>query len=99
MLRMWTWAFACAWQVTKLCMCLIMPGLLFWLLLPLHLMLNLVSVIWFAARGQGGVIFRAKRDALKGLRRAWAKRQWIQRDRVASIREIWRALDNRLIRA
>ena len=44
-----------------------MPGLLFWLLLPLHVVLNLASIIWFAFRGQGGVVWRAKRDALLGL--------------------------------
>lgn len=75
-----------------------MPGLLFWLLLPVHLLLNLVSVLWFAARGQGGVIFRAKWDAVKGLRRVWLKRRRIQRDRVATVREIWRVLDKRLVR-
>jgi GT2 family glycosyltransferase len=38
-----------------------MPGILFWLLLPLHVSLNLVSIIWFALQGRGGVIWRAKR--------------------------------------
>lgn len=41
-----------------------MPGVLFWLLLPLHLALNVVSIVWFALRGQGAVILRAKRDAM-----------------------------------
>jgi GT2 family glycosyltransferase len=76
-----------------------MPGILFWLLLPLHLALNLGSIIWFAWRGQGGVIFRAKRDALLGLPDAWRKRQHIQENRVASIGEVWRQLDKRMIAA
>jgi GT2 family glycosyltransferase len=74
-----------------------MPGVLFWLLLPLHVALNVVSVIWFALRGRGGVILRAKRDALLGLPKMWRKRQHIQKTRVASIRDIWRVLDKRLL--
>jgi GT2 family glycosyltransferase len=73
-----------------------MPGVLFWLLLPLHVALNVVSVIWFALRGRGGVILRAKRDALLGLPKMWRKRQHIQKTRVASIAEIWQQLDKRM---
>ena len=74
-----------------------MPGLLFWLLLPLHVALNLVSIVWFALRGQGRVILRAKWDALLGLPKMWRKRQQIQKARVASVGDIWRVLDKRLI--
>ena len=74
-----------------------MPGFLFWLLLPLHVSLNLVSIIWFALRGRGGVIWRAKRDAVLGLPKMWHKRQHIQKTRVASIGEVWRQLDKRTI--
>lgn len=74
-----------------------MPGFLFWLLLPLHIMMNLVSMIWFTLRGRGGVIWRAKRDALLGLPKMWRKRQYIQNTRVASVGEIWRQLDKLMI--
>ncbi len=74
-----------------------MPGVLFWLLLPLHAWLNLLSLIWFTLRGRGGVIWRAKRDALSGLPKMWRKRQQIQKVRVASVAEIWRQLDKRMI--
>ncbi len=74
-----------------------MPDLLFWLLLPLHVMLNLVSVAWFAFCGQGRVIVRAKRDAVFGLPKMWRKRQEIQSKRVVSIREVWRLLNKRII--
>lgn len=74
-----------------------MPGILFWLLLPLHVALNLVSIIWFSLRGQGAVILRAKRDALLGLPKMWCKRQQIQKARVASIGDIWHVLDKRLL--
>ncbi len=73
-----------------------MPGVLFWLLLPLHLMLNLVSLIWFAWRGQGRVMWQAKRDAVLGLPRMWRKRQQIQNNRRASVAAIWRVLDKQL---
>jgi len=76
-----------------------MPGFLFWLLLPLHVSLNLVSIIWFTLRGRGGVIWRAKRDALLGLPKMWRKRQHIQKTRVASIGEVWRQLDKLMISA
>lgn len=74
-----------------------MPGALFWLLLPLHILLNLVTLMRFTVRGQGRVILRAKWDAIKGLPRAWAKRKKIQANRVATVGEIWRVLDKRLI--
>lgn len=69
-----------------------MPGALFWLLLPFHVLLNLVSVIWFALRGRGKVILRAKRDALSGLPKMWQKRQQIQKNRVGTIAGIWQRL-------
>lgn len=72
-----------------------MPGILFWLLLPLHVALNAATVLWFACRGQGGVILRAKRDALVGLPKMWRKRRQIQMNRVSSIGDIWRVLDKR----
>jgi GT2 family glycosyltransferase len=74
-----------------------MPGFLFWLLLPLHVGLNLASIVWFAMQGRGGVIWRAKRDAVLGLPRMWRKRQQIQKTRISSIAEIWRQLDKRII--
>jgi GT2 family glycosyltransferase len=74
-----------------------MPGFLFWLLLPMHLSLNLVSMIWFALRGRGAVIWRAKRDAALGLPKMWRKRKHIQNTRAASAGEIWRQLDKSLI--
>ena len=73
-----------------------MPGILFWLLLPLHISLNLVSMLWFALHGQGRVIWRAKRDALRGLPTAWRKRRIIQKARVASIGAVWRQLNKRM---
>lgn len=73
-----------------------MPGILFWLLLPLHVVLNLLSIILFGLRGHGRVILRAKRDACLGLPKMWRKRQYIQRNRVSQIGAVWRQLDKRL---
>ena len=55
-----------------------MPGILFWTFLPLHLAMNLLVLAVFAWRGQGGVVLRAKRDALMGIPKMWAKRQQVQ---------------------
>lgn len=73
-----------------------MPGVLFWLLLPLHIALNLASIFLFSVRGQGKVILKAKRDAFFGIPHMWRKRRKIQANRVASIGAIWKALDKRL---
>lgn len=74
-----------------------MPGILFWLMLPLHLLLNLASIMWFASQGKGRVILRAKRDALLGVPKMWRKRQEIQKCRGAPLNAIWRVLDKSMI--
>jgi GT2 family glycosyltransferase len=74
-----------------------MPSALFWPLLPLHLLLNLVTLGVYIFRGQGLVISRSKKDAICGLPQAWKKRKRIQADRVAKTRDIWRLLDKRLV--
>jgi hypothetical protein len=73
-----------------------MPGWLFWLFLPLHIAMNLVTICVFLVRGQGHLILRAKRDALLGLPKMWRKRQRIQKVRLASNGDIWRQLDKRI---
>jgi GT2 family glycosyltransferase len=75
-----------------------MPGFLFWLFLPLHLVLNLGSLVYFAVRGQWNVIWRAKRDAFLGLPLAWQKRKHIQKYRKASLWAIWKVLNKDLIK-
>jgi GT2 family glycosyltransferase len=69
-----------------------MPGLLFWAFLPLHLAMNLAALVVFTLRGQGGVMFRAKRDAVLGLPKMWAKRRQVQRNRVVSWRAVLRVM-------
>lgn len=73
-----------------------MPGFLFWLFLPLHMLANLASMLFLTIRGQGKIAWRAKRDAIRGLPIMWKKRQATQSKRVASIKNIWCALFWRL---
>lgn len=75
------------------------PEVLFWLLLPLHMTMNLVTLVVFTLRGQGRVMLRAKRDAIKGLPKMWRKRKLVQSTRVATVREIWRLMDKHLVPA
>jgi len=75
-----------------------MPAPLFWLLLPLHLALNLATLLWFVARGRGAIIWRAKRDAVRGLAAAWACRRSVQSMRSASVAGIWSCLHKGLPR-
>ncbi|MFU8787385.1 MAG: glycosyltransferase family 2 protein [Methylobacter sp.] len=74
-----------------------MPGILFWLLLPLHAALNIVSVLYFSRQGQANIIVKAKKDALNGLPNMWRKRRIVQAQRTASILKIWRLLDKSLL--
>lgn len=73
-----------------------MPGMLFWGFLPLHMAMNLVALVVFTVRGQGGVMFRAKRDALMGIPRMWRKRGQVQSKRVVPWRAIFCVLEKGL---
>ena len=73
-----------------------MPGFLFWIFLPLHLLMNLQMTHAVNLRGQGEVIRRSKRDALQGIARVWDKRLAIQARRKISLLQMWRVLDKSL---
>jgi len=75
-----------------------MPGILFWILLPLHIVMNLAALFWFAVKGKGSIIWRAKRDAVDGLSKMWKKRHVIQSSRQVSVGYIWKLLDKRIIK-
>jgi GT2 family glycosyltransferase len=75
-----------------------MPTPLFFLYLPLHVGLNLFSLVWLGLRGQAGVVLRAKRDALRGLPRAWRARRSVQARRKAGIVDLWRVMEGGLRR-
>ncbi|CBL43694.1 glycosyl transferase [gamma proteobacterium HdN1] len=70
-----------------------MPSPLFELLLPLHLLAAIVVWARFCLRGQGSIIFKAKRDAIRALPSMWRKRRSIQARRKASVREIWAVME------
>jgi GT2 family glycosyltransferase len=65
------------------------PAPLFWLCLPLHLLMNLAMILWGALRGEGRVMLRSKMAAIKGIPKMWAKRATIQSLRIASIWQIF----------
>jgi len=69
-----------------------MPPLLFWVFLPLHLAMNLGALLVGALRGQGGVLLRAKRDAVISIPKMWSKRKLIQSHRVVSWRAIFKVM-------
>ena len=51
-----------------------MPSSLFWRYLPAHIFVNVVYVVYYTMLGRGKVLWKAKRDAIRGLSRARAKR-------------------------
>ena len=69
-----------------------MPGILFWIYLPQHLLVNAAALLWFTIKGKGREVFRAKWDALKDLPRVWAQRKTIQQTRKVSIGYIKKAM-------
>lgn len=74
-----------------------MPGILFWLFLPLHVGLNIAGVLRYALSGQFRVVWRAKYDAIKALPEMWQKRREIQKTQRTSLAEILKVLDKRPI--
>lgn len=70
-----------------------MPGSLFWRYLPQHLVVNLLTVVWYSIRGQARTILAAKRDALLGLPGALRQRRAIQAARRVAPAEIRKVID------
>ncbi|HSN95096.1 MAG TPA: glycosyltransferase family 2 protein [Anaerolineaceae bacterium] len=70
-----------------------MPGFLFWLLLPVHILINLLYLLLGLFIPSGKEIWHGKRDALKGLGKAFAKRRQIQASRKVSVWHIAKLLD------
>lgn len=69
-----------------------MPSPLFWLLLPAFAAAQLACVAAGASRRQGGLVLRAKFEAVRNLGLAVARRRLIQRRRIASAAAIANAL-------
>jgi GT2 family glycosyltransferase len=69
-----------------------MPGPLLALYWPHHLLLNMVSLVWFTLRGQGRTIWKAKWDALRGLPRVLRQRRAVQAKRRVGSWELRRLM-------
>jgi GT2 family glycosyltransferase/peptidoglycan/LPS O-acetylase OafA/YrhL len=61
-----------------------MPGRLFWIYLPQHLLVAALTTLAYSLQGHGRAAVRGKRDALRDLPRVLAERRRIQGARVAS---------------
>jgi GT2 family glycosyltransferase len=75
-----------------------MPSKLFWLHMPEHILANLIYLFFYALRGRGKVLFKAKYDALHGLPIAWKKRDTIQQERKVSNAALGRIMEHGLLR-
>jgi GT2 family glycosyltransferase len=73
-----------------------MPGILFWICLPLHILFNMTSIFFYSLRGRGRIILTSKLDALTSLPKMWRKRIEIQRHSRISVYTAWRILDRRI---
>jgi GT2 family glycosyltransferase len=58
-----------------------------------HLLYDLAALGFFLLRGRGGDYLRAKRDALKGFKRALSKRRRVQAAKIADDAYLWGLLD------
>lgn len=73
-----------------------MPGWLFWVLLPMQLVMHVAQIARFCLAGHCATIWAAKGQSLLEVPKMWSKRRRIQSSRVAKPMEIWRVLDKRL---
>ncbi|MBI3162119.1 MAG: glycosyltransferase family 2 protein [Chloroflexi bacterium] len=69
-----------------------MPAILLWFYLPLHILVTIFFIFYFTVKGRGGVILRAKWDALRGLPLMFKKRRAIQSGRKIPIAQLHRTM-------
>jgi GT2 family glycosyltransferase len=72
--------------------CKNMPGPLFWIYLPQHIMMNIIAIFVLLLRGQGAVAVKAKYDAIRMLPLVWQNRRDIQRNRKIKSIKLWRLM-------
>lgn len=65
-----------------------MPGGYIWRHLPQHLLMTLVTLLFYSAKGQPITIWKSKIDALRGVRSALIKRRQCQNNRTISSRKM-----------
>ena len=73
-----------------------MPANMFWLHLPEHILANLVYLFYYALRGRGKVLLKAKYDGIKGLSSARKKRDKIQKKRKVSSADVSKVMEHGL---
>lgn len=69
-----------------------MPGPLFWGLLPVHLLANVIMLAGCVLGGSGHAAWRAKTDALRLLPDMWRSRRVVQAGRKISVLDVLRRL-------
>ena len=70
-----------------------MPSVLFWLYLPEHIILNLVSILSFGFRNQFKTILKAKKDAFIALPAILKARKKVQLEKKVSISNVHKKLE------
>ncbi len=75
-----------------------MPRPLCWMYLPQHLALNAAALGYYTAKGKGKVVFKAKIDALRGLRPMLQARRDVQSDRTIDPRRLRQLFAHGLLR-
>ncbi len=71
-----------------------MPLPYLWFYMPIHIMTNLVYLLFYTLKGRGGILWKAKRDALRGLPSALRKRKNIQSHRRVALDEFVRTMEH-----
>jgi GT2 family glycosyltransferase len=61
---------------------------------PAHLIANILYLVSYTLKGKGKVVFRAKRDSIRGFPRALLKRKDIQKSRKVNLDSISRVLEH-----
>lgn len=74
-----------------------MPSPLIWLFLPVHVVTLLFFVLYLSFRGQGKVILRAIRDAVRGLPVVIRKRKAIQKNKKIKPTELLKVMSSGLL--
>ncbi len=69
-----------------------MPTAMLWLYLPQHILLNLITIVYFMAQGKTRIILKSKWHALKGIPQMLRSRKEIHGQAVASSADLKRAM-------